>query len=50
MQTAAKYTAKENEFLNKLYDGVTEEQVKNAYYFLTKLEDNLKSITEEIIK
>lgn len=46
--TASKYADKENEFLNKLYDGVTDEQIKTAYIFLSKLEDNLKIINEEL--
>lgn len=48
--TALKYRAKEIEFLERLYDGVTEEQIKSTYLFLAKLEDNLKTFNEEIKK
>lgn len=42
-----KYREKEVEFLEKLYDGVTDEEVLSTYKFLLKLEDNLKEINEE---
>jgi len=48
IKTAQKYTAKENEFLGLLYNGVSDEEVKNAYLFMAKLEDNLKKITGEV--
>ena len=49
-QIADKYREKETEFLERLFDGVTDEQVRSTYYFLTKLENNLKIINEEIRK
>ena len=49
-QLALKYREKETEFLERLYDGVTEEQIKTAYHFLLKLEDNLKILNGEMKK
>lgn len=49
-QVAVKYREKETEFLERLYDGVSDEQVKNVYHVLSKLEDNLKILNEEIKK
>lgn len=46
--TADKYQDNENEFLRRLYDGVSDEEVINTYIFLSKLEDNLKAINEEL--
>ena len=48
METAEKYKAKEDEFLRILYSGVSDEEVKSAYLFMAKLEDNLKKFTGEI--
>ena len=48
MLTAFKYTDKENEFLSRLYEGVSEEEIRYTYSILTKLEDNLKIINEEL--
>ena len=48
MITAAKYRDSENEFLRRLYYGVSDEEVRNTYIFLSKLEDNLKAINEEL--
>lgn len=42
-----KYREKETEFLSRLFDGVTDEQIRSTYCFLSKLEDNLKLIYEE---
>ena len=49
-QMAEKYSAKESEFIERLYNGVTNEQIKSTYYFLAKLEENLKTLNEEIRK
>lgn len=49
-QIADKYRKKETEFLERLYDGVTDEQIRSTYCFLSKLEDNLKLLNEEIKK
>lgn len=49
-QIAEKYREKETEFLERLFDGVTDEQIISTYCFLSKLEDNLKIINEEIRK
>ena len=46
-QTADKYREKETEFLDRLFEGSTDEQRRNTYCFLSKLEDNLKLIIEE---
>lgn len=50
LDISAKYHSRDMEFLGKLYEGVTEEEIKSIYLFLTKLEDNLKNLTEEIEK
>ncbi len=50
MITASKYRDGENEFLRRLYEGVTEEEIRYTYSVLTKLEDNLKIINEELKK
>lgn len=49
-QIAEKYRKKETEFIERLYDGVTDEQIRSTYCFLAKLEDNLKILNEEIRK
>lgn len=49
-QLAAKYREKETKFLTRLYDGVTDQEIKSAYVFLSKLEDNLKMFNKEINK
>ena len=49
-QVAEKYSAKESEFIERLYNGVTNEEIKSTYYFLAKLEENLNILNEEIIK
>ena len=38
----AKYQQKEIEFLKHLYEGVSDEEVDNAYSIISKIEDNLK--------
>ena len=48
--TADKYKDSENEFLRRLYDGVSDEEIRYTYSILSKLEDNLKAINEEIRK
>lgn len=48
-QIAEKYTQKETEFINCLYNGISEEEVKIVYSVISKMEDNLK-ITEEELK
>lgn len=48
MLTAGKYRDDENEFLHRLYEGVTEEEIRYTYSVLSKLEDNLKIINEEL--
>ena len=48
--TADKYKDNENEFLRRLYEGVSDEEVINTYKFLSKIEDNLKAINEELKK
>lgn len=41
-QIAERYKDKERAFIDGLYEGVDEEEIRNAYLFLAKLEDNLK--------
>lgn len=48
MITAEKYAESENKFLERLYEGVTDEQVIDTFRFLSKIEDNLKIINEEL--
>lgn len=43
-----KYRAREEEFIRRLYEGVSEDEIRQTYMFLAKLEDNLKKFTEEI--
>ena len=50
MITADKYRDGENEFLRKLYDGVSDDEVKTIYRILSKIEGNLKTINEELKK
>lgn len=38
----AKYRKKEVEFLEHLYEGVSDEEVDSAYSIISKIEDNLK--------
>lgn len=38
----AKYQQKEIEFLEHLYEGVSDEEVDSAYSIISKIEDNLK--------
>ena len=50
MITADKYRDGENEFLRRLYDGVSDDEVKTIYRILSKIEENLKTINEELKK
>lgn len=50
LRLSDKYREKETEFLERLFDGVTDEQIRTTYCFLSKLEDNLKLLNEEIKK
>ena len=50
MITADKYRDGENEFLRRLYDGVSNDEVKTIYRILSKIEGNLKTINEELKK
>lgn len=50
MSAADKYRDGENEFLRKLYDGVSDDEVKTIYRILSKIEGNLKTINEELKK
>ena len=47
MLTAKKYHDHENEFIEKLYTGVTEDEIRSTYLILSKIEDNLKAFNEE---
>ena len=47
VRLGAKYREKETEFLERLFDGVTDDQIRTTYCFLSKLEDNLKLLNEE---
>ena len=44
--TAAKYIKKETDFMNYLYDGISDEEVDYAYNIISKIEDNLKRMKE----
>ncbi|MBR3988678.1 MAG: MarR family transcriptional regulator [Clostridia bacterium] len=48
IEVSQKYAAKEDEFIWRLYEGVSDEEIVNTYLFLAKLEDNLKKITGEV--
>ncbi len=51
--TGEKYRAKEEEFMNGLFDGVDAEEAKRAFLTLTKMEENLmkmKAVTADISK
>ena len=50
LKLSEKYKEKETEFIDRLYKGVTEEEIKNAYLILAKLEENLKILNEENMK
>ncbi|MBQ7766183.1 MAG: MarR family transcriptional regulator [Lachnospiraceae bacterium] len=41
-----KYQQKEIEFLEHLYEGVSDEEVDSAYSIISKIEDNLKRMEE----
>lgn len=43
---AEKYRAKEIEFMERLYEGINDEEVDSAYSIISKLEDNLKKMKE----
>ena len=43
---ADKYRKKETDFMNYLYEGISEEEVDSAYSIITKIEDNLKKMKE----
>ena len=46
MLTAAKYREKETDFMNYLYEGISDEEVDSAYNIISKIEDNLKRMKE----
>ncbi len=48
MFMADKYREKEISFLAGLYDGVTNEEVDSTYGIISKIENNLKKMKEEI--
>ena len=41
---AEKYTQKEMEFMQLLYDGVSEKEIKSVFKVISKMENNLKNI------
>lgn len=47
-QMAEQYQSRDMEFLGRLYEGVSEEELRSVYLLLIKMEDNLKKLTEEI--
>lgn len=47
-QMAEQYQSRDMEFLGRLYEGVSEEELRDVYLVLIKMEDNLKKLTEEI--
>jgi len=46
-QLKVKYEIKENQFLRRLFDDVTEEEADTLFHLLLKLESNLETIKEE---
>lgn len=46
-QMAEQYQSRDMEFLGRLYEGVSEEELRDVYLLLIKMEDNLKKLTEE---
>lgn len=49
-RVAEKYVQKETEFMERLYDGVSEEEAKIVYSLISKIENNLKNIEEDFKK
>lgn len=47
-QMVEQYQSRDMEFLGRLYEGVSEEELRSVYLLLIKMEDNLKKLTEEI--
>lgn len=43
---AEKYRQKETDFMNYLYEGISDEEVDSAYSIISKIEDNLKKMKE----
>ena len=43
---AEKYRKKETDFMNYLYEGISDEEVDSAYSIISKIEDNLKKMKE----
>ena len=48
MCMADKYKEKETNFLKYLYEGVSDEEVDNAYGIISKIEDNLKRMEGDL--
>ena len=46
MRMSSKYREKEEQFMEYLYKGITDEEVDKVYGVLSKIEDNLKEIKE----
>lgn len=40
----AKYSAKEQEFMQLLYKGISDEEIKFVYHIISRMEDNLKKL------
>ena len=41
MELAKKYTQKEREFMRLLYDGISDEEIRNVYRIISRMEKNL---------
>lgn len=48
MLMADKYLEKETKFIEGLYQGISNEEIDSIYRILSKIEDNLKILKEEI--
>lgn len=48
LEMADKYRTKETEFIEWMFRGVTEEEVDEAYRIISKIEENLKNMEQEL--
>lgn len=48
LRMSDKYYEKEKSFMEYLYNGISDEEIDQAYSIISKIEDNLKRMKEEI--
>lgn len=48
LRMSDKYYEKETSFMEYLYNGISDEEIDQAYSIISKIEDNLKRMKEEI--